>query len=293
MNSNGTKNRKMIAAGIGIAVAAVVIWIAASQSSKTGVVSEETTTAQTEETTAETTQAALQEDLPVSETEAKLLSGLYQALCYNDYVDAAQLLNENEEAFAALTEETLDGKKYCYWEEEQEDGQILRVMEELAEDGEMEGLVLGRYNTAFCGEFSDGQPNGTVCAIQTIILDEPRYTYAEGTWRNGVMNGEGKTGYHYYINAPESGFIRTEKSGTYANNLLNGDFVYMTESGGGEILSWNMKAENGVTVLDDAWVHYPFRKEYMLTSVESEDRAYVLSEDRAQEIMWDNLITWD
>lgn len=293
MDSNGTKNRKMIAVGIGTALAAAVIWITAGKSGKTEEEPIQTQTVQTTDSEAETTLAVVQEDLPVDEAEAELLSGLYRALCVNDYVDAAILLNENEEAFIELTEETLDGMKYCYWEEPQENGQVLRVMEELAEEGEMEGLVLGRYNTVFCGEFSDGQPNGTVCAIQTIILDEPRYTYAEGTWQNGKMNGEGTTGYHYYINAPESGFIRTEKSGTYANDLLNGEFVYMTENGGGEILSWNMKAENGVTVIDDTWVHYPFRKEYMLTSAESKERAYVLSEDRVQEIMWDNLITWD
>ena len=283
----------MIMTGIGIVAAVVVIWGLGKRNADSGSAPMETQIVQTEETEAETTQAELQEDLPVSETEAELLSGLYRAMCTGEYVDAAQLLNENEETFIQLTEETLSGKKYCYREEKQEGGQVFRVMEELAEEGETEGLVLNRYNTAFCGTFSDGQPNGSVCAIQTIVLDEPRYTYAEGMWKNGKMNGEGTTGYHYYINAPESGFIRTEKNGIYANNLLNGKFIYTTESGGGEILSWNMEAENGVTVLSDAWVYYPFRKEYMLTSVESEDRAYVLSEDRAQEIKWDNLIIWD
>lgn len=293
MNSNGTKNRKMIIAGIVIVAAVVVILGVRNRNAGSESAPVETQIVQTEETETETTQAEPQEDLPVSEAEAELLSELYRAMCNGEYVDAAQLLNENEETFIRLTEETLDGKKYCYREEKQEDGQVLRVMEELTETGETKGLVLGRYNTAFCGTFSDGQPNGTVCAIQTIVLDEPRYTYAEGVWKNGKMNGEGTTGYHYYINAPESGFIRTEKSGTYVDNLLNGEFLYTTESGGGEILSWNMEAENGVTVLSDAWVHYPFRKEYMLTSVESEDRAYVLSEDCVQEVKWDNLITWD
>ena len=40
------------------------------------------------------------------------------------------------------------------------------------------------------------------------------------------------------------------------------------------------------------WEHYPYRKEYMLGSVEDKERAYVLSEDKMSTVLWNNLIIW-
>lgn len=130
-------------------------------------------------------------------------------------------------------------------------------------------------------------------AIQAMVLDEPRYTYADGIWSGGKMNGEGKTGYRYYENAPESGFVMTEKAGSYKDNLLDGSFLYRAETAGGDRIHWEMEADNGVTVLSDGWVHYEDRKEYMLPSVEDSLRAYVLKEDQISTVLWNNLILWD
>ena len=166
-------------------------------------------------------------------------------------------------------------------------------MEPVTSSSEFTGMVLTRYNTAFFGEFSEGKPNGDCFAIQTIILDHPRYSYAMGTWKDGKLNGEGSAGYYYYLDAPESGFVRTEKRGIFQDNLLDGEFVYETESANGEVLSWKMKAVNGVTVITQEWEHYPYRKEYMLGSVEDHGRAYVFSADRVAAVLWNNLIVWD
>ena len=235
----------------------------------------------------------VESEVPVSEQELELLSSLYAALSTSSYVDAAQILNDHETEFEILTDKILNGEKYYYFEVKNTDGQTVPKMDQLPMSGTMEGLVLTRYNTAFYGEFEDGKPNGNACVIQTMILDEPRYTFAEGMWSDGKMNGEGKTGYHYYLNAPESGFVYTEKSGNYRNDQLDGVFTYLTENGGGETLTWEIQAVNGATVLTEEWTHYPFRKEYMLSSKESEERAYVLSEERASAVIWNNLITWD
>lgn len=228
----------------------------------------------------------------LSKEEEKLLSSLYSALVAKAYMGAARILNDNEAAFQVLVEEILGENVYCYYEEKTDDGEKIQKIEKLPAFGTVRGLVLTRYNTAFCGTFTDGKPEGEVCAVQTMILDEPRYTFADGMWSDGKMNGEGKTGYHYYMNAPKGGFIYTEKAGTYRDNQLDGTFIYRTENGAGEVLSWKIQAVNGVTVFTEEWVQDPLTNDYMLASQESAERAYMLTEERSSALLWNNLIIW-
>ncbi len=240
-----------------------------------------------------------QPELPVSAEEEALLSRLYRAMEQEQFEDAAHILNDSEEAFSALLTESLEQELYCYWEETFEMGDeadtetVIRYLEPLTDGEAMEGMVLMRFNTVFYGSFSNGMPNGTCQAIQAMVLDEPRYTFADGQWENGRLNGPAMTGYHYYDSLPETGFIHTEKEGMYTDNLLEGEFVYRAENRDGEKLSWKMQADRGLTVLTDAWVHYPMRKEYMLGAQEDPTRAYVLAEDQAEAVLWNNLLMWD
>ena len=261
------------------------------------------------------------EPLPVSGEEEELLSGLYKAMDQGDYAAAAALLNENEDAWRTLVQETLGGKRYCYYEEHVDSaGSVPRGgeesgagwptldtgsspaadsyaeihrMTELSDEGTAHGLVITRFNTIFFGSFRDGRPEGTCAAIQAMVLDEPRYTYAVGSWSQGKMNGEGKTGYHCYESEPDTAFARTEKSGTYVDNLLDGPFQYATENGAGECLHWDVEAEMGVTVLTDAWTYYENRNEYMLPSNEDGTRVYVLKKEQEGAVLWNNLLLWD
>ncbi len=240
-----------------------------------------------------TTSELVQEELPVSKKEEVLLSTLYKTMVNGNDADTARILNENEADFTTLLSETLNGEKYCYWEVEQENGETIRVMEKLAGSEFLKGMVLTRYNTVFYGSYKDGKPSGICHAIQAMVLDQPRYTFADGMWLNGKMHGKGSTGYRYYISVPSSGFVMTEKTGNYAENLLDGRFTYQTESVLGEKLSWEIEADMGVTVIDDEWERYPLLKQYMLGAVENPARAYALAEDRAGALIWNNLITWD
>lgn len=247
---------------------------------------------ETEAATVETTTEEARPELPVNEEEAVLLAELYQALEAADFNGAAMILNENEKAFDTLMNDVLAGERYYYREKALADGTVVPEMDRVQSLDAFTGMVLTRYNTVFYGEFSGGKPNGDGFAIQAMVLDHPRYSYAEGVWRDGKLNGDGRAGYHYYLDAPDSGLIRTEKRGIYRNNLLDGEFVYETESENGEKLSWNMKAINGVPVLTPDWEYYPYRKEYMLGSVEDSGRAYVLAKDKVATVLWNNLIVW-
>lgn len=230
--------------------------------------------------------------LPVDEKEETLLKALYQAMEKKEMDRAAEIINSEEEVLKNLVQETLAGKKYLYRMEE-EDGEVTGRMEELTKETEGKGLAVTRFNTIFFGEFSGGKPEGDCAAVQAMVLTEPRFTYADGEWKNGKMNGHGKTGYRYYENAPETGFVMAEKEGVYQENLLEGDFTYTAENAGGERLRWSMQAEHGVTVLSGQWTFYENNGTYMLPSEEDPGRAYVLSESQAQTVMWNNLITWD
>lgn len=234
----------------------------------------------------------MHEALPVSEEDAELLGQLYRAMKHYDFSSTATILNENEKAFDTLMTDVLAGEKYYYLEDEKEDGTIVRKMSRVLSTDAFIGMVLTRYNTVFYGEFSDGKPNGNGFTIQAMVLDQPRYSYAEGVWENGKLNGEGRVGYHYYLDVPASGLVRTEKRGKYRENLLDGVFVYETESALGEKLSWEMKAVNGVTVITQDWEYFPYRKEYMLGAVEDTGRAYVLPRDKVATVLWNNMIVW-
>lgn len=278
------KKKRAVLGLAAIAAVVVSVWGLGGNSQK----EEDLTT-----TVMETTEEIVQKELPVSEMEEVLLSTLYETMVKRSYAETARILNENEETLTKLLAETLNGEKYCYWETEYEDEITIRSLEPLTKSETMEGMVLTRYNTVFYGAFEKGKPEGECHAIQAMILDKPRYTFAEGIWKNGKMNGEGRTGYHYYLNAPASGFVMTDKAGNYADNLLDGSFIYQTESVLGEKLSWEIEADMGVTVLNDDWAHFPLRKEYMLGAKEDSARAYVISEEKAGALIWNNLIAWD
>lgn len=236
--------------------------------------------------------AILEKEPALTGKEKRLLHELYHYLEADSLRDAAAVLNGHEELLKKLLSETLGGELYLYTEARGEGGETEGTLEKLTEETEGTGLALTRFNTAFFGDFSEGKPNGTVLAIQTIVLDTPRYTYAQGYWEDGKMNGVGVTGYAYYEELPEDSFSSTAKDGIYRDNLLDGTFVYRAEDGNGEALRWRIEADRGVTVIDDRWSYYDFRDEYLLPAEENPDRAYLLAGDRVSMVMWNNLILW-
>lgn len=275
---------------LAVAVFCAVFFSAVSDGKKgaeTGTAMENgsTETAVTEETEAAETEPTVL--LPVDEEEEELLAGLYVAMEKKDLSLAAKLLNGNQETLKQLVKETLGGKRYLFFEEEGR-----RRMEELSRIGEGRGLVLSRFNTAFFGNFKAGRPEGDCTAIQAMVLKQPRYTFAAGEWKQGKLDGKGETGYRYYEAAPEGGYRAIKKKGTYVENLLDGPFAYEAESGNGNVFSWNMEAKAGVTVLSESWEYSQSQKEYRLYAECAPDRPYILSEDRADDVMWNNLILW-
>lgn len=284
------KNRKTVLGGLLALGAAAVIWGSGTFGNQN---SGEVVPASDAVVKEEIPENSRWEEDFLSEKEKILMVDLYHAVKAGDYTETARLLNENEKDMMTLLNETMEGVRYCFYELESKDDNVVRVLCPLSETEKMDGMVLTRYNTVFYGSFSEGKPEGRCCAVQAMVLDAARYTMADGLWEDGKMNGEGNTGYHYYLNVTGSGLVKTEKIGTYEDNLLTGEITYRTENVAGENLSWKIKVKDGVTVLDDRWIHMPLRSEYQVGAEENPLRFYVLSEERKDAVIWNNLITWN
>ncbi len=230
----------------------------------------------------------------IGASELSLLSPLYNSMEERDLEGAARILNDNEEAFKDIVQNTFGGEKFIYREDLYETQEAMPSVRWFSDLGSGEGLVITRYNTVFYGTFEEGKPNGEVLAVQTIRLDgHPRYTYADGLWKDGMMEGEGETGYCYYEGQPDGSYRSVKKTGTYVSNFQDGSMIYRTDNGAGRVLTWKMETDHGVTVLDGRWQPYGLEGGHILMSEEDDTRGYVLSKEKEDSVMWNNLILWD
>lgn len=205
---------------------------------------------------------------------------LWLRLKENDLEAAAMILNEKNAVFTQVFEEELKGKLYLYhqgiWSEELEG----------------EGMVFKKATTVFFGEFSDGDPNGNGAALQAVVLDAPRYDFSTGYWKDGELEGFGKSGYHYYEGVQGDLIQEVKKEGNFTRNLMEGELVYTSTNSEGIPTTWHLTAQGGVTVLDERWKYDTGKKEYLLLSDNDISHAYVIPEQELENVRWKNMIRW-
>ncbi len=242
----------------------------------------------------EETEALGRAALPqLSDAEKELLDRLYHYMKWRDLAQAAELMNGNAEPLRKLLDVTFSGKKYLYRErDESEEGPGV-CLEELTADTSGTGLILTRPDTAFFGEFSGGKPEGNCLAVQAAAIGQPRYTYADGIWKSGRMDGGGSSGYCLCGAPAGDGLAGIRKTGVYDDNLLDGNFTYMAESGEGETWSWQMRAAKGVTVIDGRWRADAAHGQYQLPADGQPKYIFTIDMDRTADAVWRNLIRWD
>lgn len=223
-----------------------------------------------------------QSELPVlSKKETSVLRELISALENRKLKEASIVISREEELFVELFYEKMDGRRYLF------DGQNLKA--EI--DGE--GLVLTKAGTVFYGSFQGGRPHGSCLALQVVDLEAPRYDYADGLWQNGVMEGEGSTGYCYYQGGPIEEARAVCRKGRFSGNLMEGKVTYRTTNDKKEAAVWNITVKDGVVVLDDRWTYLKDQREYQLMATDNDSHAYVLGEDQARQPMWANILQWE
>lgn len=213
--------------------------------------------------------------------QKELLDHLYEAMKNGNLEQAAKEMLTHEQKLQYLFYEVLDGEKYLY-----QDGV-------LSKDLTGTGLVLQKPTAVFFGEFQGGKPEGEGTALQVIQLEDWRYDYARGMWKDGKMEGEGETGYHYYhgVTSEESQSMR--KSGTFQADLMNGTVEYETVNSAGEHSTWKLEAEQGKTVIDETWIEQEEIGEYHLLSNDTQNHVYVIPKINKDDVLWRNLLVWE
>lgn len=223
-----------------------------------------------------------QEASPIlSQDQRNVLEEIAAALERENLEEAARVINREEDLLTGLFYETMDSRRYLYSDRE------------LKEDIEGEGMVLTKAGTVFFGSFKDGRPHGKCLVLQVVELDAPRYDYSDGLWQNGMMEGEGHTGYCYYEGSPIGEARDVCKRGQFSGNLMEGPITYTTINDKNEEAVWEISVREGTAVLDDNWTYLEDLGEYQIMSVDNDNHAYMLSEEQSLQPIWANIFLWD
>lgn len=288
-------DRRWLAAGI-IAGGVLIFALTGNNTGAEKIAPKQIVQEQTEPESSLEETAALQETSEVQETETaemmllapaleydqqELLDHLLEAMESGDFEQAAREMLQHEQKLQYLFYQVLDGKHYLY-----QDGV-------LSEDLEGEGIVLQKPTSVFYGTLQNGKPEGEGSAVQVIQLDNWRYDYAIGTWKDGKMEGEGEIGYHYYNGVTSEESQSMKKTGVFQADLMHGPVAYETVNSAGEHSTWNLEVDHGKTVINENWIYQEESGEYHLLSGDNQNHVYVISQTDEKVVLWRNLLVWD
>ena len=215
------------------------------------------------------------------EDQLSAVRKVVKALEKGNLAQAAEVLSGKQDLFAEMFYEKMDGQRYLF------DG--TGFLNEI----EGEGIVFVTPKTVFFGSFQEGKPEGECIALQSVDLEAPRYDYARGQWEEGRMNGQGETGYCYYGKKPENDAEKVCRSGSFADDRMDGTVTYESTGSEGITARWQINVKAGAVELDDRWICLEDKKEYQLVSENNDSCAYILTEDQISQPMWKNMLVWE
>ena len=156
-----------------------------------------------------------------------------------------------------------------------------------------EGMVLTGAASVFYGSFGENGPEGRCTALQAVELENPRYDYSEGTWKDGRMDGAGVSGYRYYQGPPQGEAEEVRKEGRFVRGKMEGTITYRNTGSDGVTATYTMEVKEGVTQPDDRWIPGPEEGIYHLEADDNPAYAYALTEEEMKQPRWVNLLVWD
>lgn len=213
--------------------------------------------------------------------ELAAVTRLYSAVSSGDKEEIASVLLEGGDVFSRLFYETFDGERYRF------DG--TGFSSELSG----EGLVLTGAANVFYGSFGEQGPEGACTALQAVLIDEPRYDFSEGTWKDGKLSGPGSSGYRYYEDVPEGESQSVLREGSFVEDRMDGTITYVNTGSDGEPARWTMEVKAGVIQLDERWVKSPQSGLYSLAADDNPAYAYAVSEEELGTPRWVNILVWN
>lgn len=210
-----------------------------------------------------------------------LLRQIYERMGQGDLAGAASCMERREAEIASLLETSFKGRRFLY------DGKGAK------EVIEGKGIVLTSPSTVFYGNFKNGAPRGMAVAMREIVLGAPRYDYSIGFWKQGKMNGEGVSGYFYYKGAGENDGLKTEKTGMFQDDLMEGEVRYTSIDGSGDSATWILNVKEGAAQIDDRWKLRESQNEYFLPAENDSSHGYVVKKSDMGGKIWINRIQWE
>ena len=217
----------------------------------------------------------------LDEKQMETVSDIMAALEKGNLKEAASVMECEADMLADMFYTAMDGVRYLF------DGSSFQA------DIDGRGMVFTKAGTVYYGTFKAGKPEGQCTALQVVDLDAPRYDYSQGIWKDGRMEGKGHTGYCYFERSPEGEARDICKTGTFSQDLMEGDVVYTSMNEEDQVSTWKLRVEHGLAIMDDRWDYVESTGEYQLLSEDNDNHAYVVEEDQAAMPMWVNLLIWD
>ena len=217
----------------------------------------------------------------LDEKQMETVSDIMAALEKGNLKEAASVMECEADMLADMFYTAMDGVRYLF------DGSSFQA------DIDGRGMVFTKAGTVYYGTFKAGKPEGQCTALQVVDLDAPRYDYSQGIWKDGRMEGKGHTGYCYFERSPEGEARDICKTGTFSQDLMEGDVVYTSMNEEDQVSTWKLRVEHGIAFMDDRWDYVESTGEYQLLSEDNDNHAYVVEEDQAAMPMWVNLLIWD
>lgn len=124
-------------------------------------------------------------------------------------------------------------------------------------------------------------------------MDDPKYDYSQGLWRDGRAEGDGHTGYCYYENNLRGEARDVCKTGRSSGDRLKGEVTYTTLNQEGETLTRKLEVKDGMVHLDGRWIYIEERGEYQPMFQEDDSHVYTMDEKLVGQSVWINLPVWE
>lgn len=217
--------------------------------------------------------------LVLTEEEKTLLKEIYADMQAGMFEIPAKRIIENSEVLERLYMDKLREKPHYF------DGEELYKIE-----GREEGtyLVMDDISTFYYGAVKDGIPDGQGQILNAYSADFNRYTYAYGSWKGGKLNGEAESGNAAFGELAPNTTSLYSVQGKFIDDVINGKVKLNITDEKGQFNTYIFKAENGVTVLDDAWSLNSEKERYEIRSSEDKDKKYSIKSSEVKDIKWMN-----
>ena len=213
--------------------------------------------------------------------ELEVLKEIYKSMEEGLFEVPATIIINNSSTLENLYIKKLTEKAYLF------DGEKLL---KLSESENKKYLLIDDISTFYYGYISNSLPNGEGNIINAYSADYNRYNYSSGTWKDGKLRGVGETGSAAFGEFPENTTTLYAIKGSFVDDILNGEISISITDEKGQVNTYILNADNGVSIIDDKIIHNEAMERYELGSLEDENLKYSIKDSEIKELKWINKV---